>query len=60
MGYLATQTHQPTAHTKKACKCRPSRERLKEIRTLDLLHGKQNLQPRFRAQSRWKQRFSSY
>jgi|SRR5215211_668258 len=28
-GYPATQTHQPTVYTKKACKCRPFRERLK-------------------------------
>ena len=38
---------------KQACKCRPF-EAAEGIRTLDLLHGKQSLQFRFHAQSRWK------
>jgi len=37
-----TQTHYSTATTKKTCKCRPFRERPEGIRTLDLLHGKQD------------------
>ena len=32
--------------TKKTCKCRPFREAAEGIRTLDLLHGKQNMQGR--------------
>jgi hypothetical protein len=36
-------THQPTAPTKKTCKCRRFCEAAEGIRTLDLLHGKQEL-----------------
>src|SRR5215204_78381 len=48
------QTHKPTAHAKTPAHARHF-EAAEGIRTLDLLHGKQSVQPRFRTQSRWKQ-----
>ena len=44
----------PPRHRLRLCRA-GSGEAAEGIRTLDLLHGKQSLQFRFRAQSRWKQ-----
>ena len=39
----ATQTHYPTAETKKTCKMQAFSRAAEGIRTLDLLHGKQDV-----------------
>ena len=43
-----TQTHKPTAHTEKACNCRPSQKRLKGFEPSTFCMASRNPQPRFR------------
>ena len=57
-GYPSTQNAPAGCTHEKDLQIQAFSEAAEGIRTLDLLHGKQSLQCRFRAQSRWKQEVS--
>jgi hypothetical protein len=58
--FPATQTHCPTAETKKDLQTSAFSEAAEGIRTLDLLHGKQNVRSRASQESPGKEGFPSY